>query len=167
MKKRLGIFLAVALLVAAADLVTKHWAEGRLSSGEDPIVVTSWLNFVYSENPGAAFGLFKDRWWGRHFLTVISVLAGIFLFWFVVKTDDRPVLTAFTLGMILGGVIGNVWDRLFNEGQVRDFIDFHIDDWHWHTFNIADSGISVGVVLLLILGFFPRKKGGKKGADKK
>lgn len=164
MRKRLGIFLAVALLVAAADLVTKEMAERRLSHGEEPVVVTSWLRFVYSENPGAAFGLFGDKSWGRHFLTGISLLAGVFLFWFVVKTEDRPVLTSVTLGLILGGVIGNVWDRLFNDGRVRDFIDFHIDAWEfrWHTFNIADSGISVGVVLLLVLGFFPRKNKGAK-----
>ena len=145
---------------------------GRLRDGDAPTAATGWLNFVYSENRGAAFGFLDDKPWGPHVLTGISILAGVFLVWFVVKTDDRPVLTATSLGMILGGVMGNVWDRIFNDGHVRDFIDFHIDEWHWHTFNVADSGITVGVVLLLLLGFMPGgkkdgKKNGKKKAEKK
>ena len=158
MKARIALFLAVGLLWTAADLATKSWAHEKFSRGQK-VPVMKFLNWTSSENKGAAFGLLDSAAWGRPFLTFVSIAAIVFLFWLVIRTDDRPMVTAATLGLVLGGVVGNVYDRMTNvNGAVRDFIDFHIGDWHWHTFNIADSGITVGVLLLLLLGVLPRKR---------
>lgn len=195
MKKRLIIFLVLALAGAAADIWTKAKAEAdypRIEKDEEPLeVIPGCLNFIYTENKGAAFGLLRNQTWGPVLLVGVSLLAIGFLVWFVVKTKERPTFHAVTCGLILGGVLGNVYDRVLqDEHQVRDFIDFYVtrpvEDgdkdgvdptlhcghqvsdqcWHWYTFNLADAYISVGVILLLLLSFLPETKK-KKQAEKK
>ncbi|MCZ6690177.1 MAG: signal peptidase II [Planctomycetota bacterium] len=162
--RRVGIFLAVATLITVLDLVTKAWADARLKPDDSTITcVGGYLDFKYNTNTGAAFGLLSDSKWGPTVLTLVSVAAGGFLVYLAFHIDERPVLMPISLGLVLGGVLGNLHDRIFNDGKVRDFIDAHVGNSHWPLFNIADSGITVGVILLVILSFFP----GKKYASKK
>jgi signal peptidase II len=122
-----------------------------------------WLSFMLSENPGAAFGGFAN--W-PHLLVGLRIVAVIGLCYLVLRARiDSPWFT-FALLLVLAGAIGNLYDNLFREstgghpyGKVRDFIDVYFARWNWHfpTFNVADSCISVGAVILLAGSFFNRK----------
>ena len=111
------------------------------------VLIDGFLQFVLRENEGAAFSLFQG--W-TFFLVTISIVAlvivvGIF---FSKKVHSRLIL--FALGCMTSGIIGNLYDRAFNAGRVRDFIDVYIGDYHWPTFNVADSMLCIGVGLLII-----------------
>lgn len=173
--RRLGLFLAIALIATAADLLTKHWAERRLR-GRDPIqVIPGCLQFTYSTNTGAAFGAFSDNdgvrdegdeKWIR-LLIAISIVAAVVIPYLVVRIQERPILTALSLGLVEGGVLGNLRDRVMNDGNVRDFILAYVDKYKWPVFNVADSCITVGVILLVYVSFFPGKKKEPAGAKGK
>ena len=167
-KPRLAIGLIVALLVLVADQVSKWLVLHRVFelptpiSAElwhAPIVVTDFLNLVMVWNRGVSFGLFSDspdimRW----VLLGLSVVIAVALVLWLRQT--QRLLIGLSIGLILGGALGNAIDRL-RFGAVADFIDFHVAGWHWWAFNLADAGISIGVVLLVFDSFF----GGRKGAD--
>ena len=110
-----------------------------------------FLQLVRAENNGAAFGLFAGK---SLLLTSVSVAAmvailGVFLF-----GGNRQKLVNIALGLFAAGVCGNLYDRAFNGGLVRDFIDVYYRSYHWHTFNVADALLCVGVGLLIISSFF-------------
>lgn len=110
-----------------------------------------FLQLVRAENNGAAFGLFAGK---SLLLTSVSVAAmvailGVFLF-----GGNRQKLVNIALGLFAAGVCGNLYDRAFNGGLVRDFIDVYYRGYHWHTFNVADALLCVGVGLLIISSFF-------------
>lgn len=116
------------------------------------IEVSSFLNFVAVWNRGISFGLLDGgadsmRW----VLIAVALAITVALTWWL-RTVDRTYL-AVVIGLIIGGALGNVIDRV-RFGAVFDFIDFHVFGYHWYTFNIADSAISVGVALLLIDSLF-------------
>ena len=117
----------------------------------DRLTLTAFLDFTRLHNTGAAFSIFaSDSGWQRWPLTLISAGVGTTLIgWLVRNAAKSPVLlnTAFT--MIAGGAIGNLIDRL-NQGYVVDFILFHIGQWHYPAFNVADSCITIGLILFLI-----------------
>lgn len=122
-----------------------------------PIEVTPFFNLVMVWNPGVSFGLFNDgaeetKWM---LIGVATVIVVILLRWL---WQQPPKFVAMAIGLIIGGAIGNVVDR-FIYGAVADFFDFHISGYHWPAFNIADSAIFIGVVLLIIDAFFlePRR----------
>lgn len=166
-KQRILIFIAVAVVITAADLATKTWAERSLKPKGPVTVIQGYLDFKYGENEGAAFGLGSSTKWGPPLLAAVSIGAVFFLVYLAVRIKERPVLMALSLGLVLGGVLGNLHDRLLNDSKVRDFIDAHYGNSHWPLFNIADSGITVGVILLVLISFFPGKKvGPKKKAPK-
>jgi len=132
------------------DLWTKKAAFERLEPYEVYRVVDGLLQFVRAENNGAAFGLFAGK---SYFLTAISSIAmvailGVFLF-----GGNRQKLVNIALGFFAAGVCGNLYDRAFNDGLVRDFIDLYYRSYHWHTFNVADALLCVGVGLLMISTF--------------
>ena len=138
------------------DLWTKSAIFGWLKPGDSFPVINGFLRLVVAENPGAAFGIFS----GKPFLLVaISVIALIVIFaiFFLGRTKQKLVHTA--LGLFAAGVFGNLYDRMFNNGLVRDFID--VVYWpgrHWPAFNIADSMLCVGVALVVISGFWTPKR---------
>ncbi|HEU4338950.1 MAG TPA: signal peptidase II, partial [Planctomycetota bacterium] len=150
-------FVALSLVAAALDLWTKQAAFAHIPEGglEVP-VIEGFFSFGRTTNKGIVFGLFPQA--GPVFL-VISVLAvpAILAIFLSIK-KPRWVLTA-ALALILGGTLGNMYDRVFNEGQVRDFIKFYSGQKVWPLFNIADSCICIGVLLLsLEMLFFDEKK---------
>ena len=141
-------YLLAAFGLYMADQVTKAWAVRVLRFGEERVVIPGFFQFIYTENPGIAFGQLQEGGsFGRWFFVVLAVLAAIaVLFYFMrtPRTDDR-VLGACAL--LLAGITGNLTDRA-RLGYVIDFIVLHAGNYHWPTFNIADASITVGALLL-------------------
>ncbi|WP_297390716.1 signal peptidase II [Acidiferrobacter sp.] len=147
------------LLIAVAVFVLDQWSKAEavhyLSRGS--VHVTSFLNLVLVYNRGAAFGFLSNAsgWQNAFFIAVaVAIVAGIVIF--LVRGGRRDRLTVVALMLVLGGAAGNLADRV-RLGEVVDFIDFHIGSWHWYTFNLADSAITVGAVLLAIDAWVSRR----------
>ena len=152
--RRTGIWpwLLVALLVTAADQLTKWLVRHDLPLGSS-LPVTSFFNLVYIHNPGAAFSfLAAQPGWQRWFFTALSLAASVFILWLLQRNRGKA-LFSLALAFILGGALGNVIDRVL-WGKVTDFLDFYItlhgQQWHWPAFNLADSSIFFGTVLLIV-----------------
>ncbi|TCS73996.1 signal peptidase II [Sulfuritortus calidifontis] len=140
-------WLWLAALVLVLDQMTKL-AVIQTMALHDAIPVTDFFNLVRAHNTGAAFSLLADQpGWQRIFFLAIGLVASGVILHLLRKTRGRP-LFCLALALILGGAVGNVIDRLAY-GHVVDFLDFHLGDWHWPAFNVADSGITVGAVLLV------------------
>lgn len=130
-----------------ADLMTKTWALKALQNGT--IEVNGFLNWRLAFNHGSAFSFLANQGgWQKYFLIAIAFLMVGYLL-YLIFTELLDWGSAFAYGSIIGGALGNVYDR-FVYGYVIDFIDFHWDNAHYPTFNIADVGIFCGVVTLLI-----------------
>ncbi|HIJ60583.1 MAG TPA: signal peptidase II [Nitrospirae bacterium] len=142
----------IAFIVYIVDQVSKL-AVKRFVSPADVINVTPFLNIVYLENVGSAFGMFKTL--GNTFFVTISVFAILFITCMILKDKDNRL----PYSLLLGGAIGNMTDRLVY-GYVIDFIDFYVGRYHWYVFNVADSALTCGIVLMLINVFFVKNKGG-------
>ena len=141
-------WLGLALLLLIADQITKALILGAYKLG-DATYITSFFNIVRVHNSGAAFSFLADAGgWQRWFFTGIGVVAAVFIVW-MLKSHPGPKLFSFALACILGGAIGNVVDRTLH-GYVVDFLDFHVAGWHFPAFNVADSGITIGAVCLIL-----------------
>jgi signal peptidase II len=155
-----GWLLALSALVIAADRYTKHWVSEHIAEGSVIVVVQHFFAISHVQNPGAAFSMFSDsphpertRW----MLTIFSIVAAIVVFIILLRIGRRLSLAAVSLALILGGAIGNAWDRIAY-GTVVDFLQVHIVHYHWPDFNVADSSIVIGGILLLIDSLRPRKQ---------
>jgi len=151
--------LLVSVLVVVADRVTKWLASTRVEMGSNLIVIPHVFAISHVENPGAAFSLFNDsssparvRW----LLLIFSLLAAVAVLVALVKLGRRMTATTVALALILGGALGNAWDRL-RFGYVIDFLEVHIIHYHWPDFNVADSAIVVGGILLVFDALFTGK----------
>jgi signal peptidase II len=154
---RLG-YLFASFGVYMVDQTSKAWAFRALRSGDERTGIRGILDFVYSENPGIAFGqLQQGGSLGRWFFVVLASAAAIAVFYYFVRTprtDDR-ILGACAL--LLAGIAGNLTDRV-RLGYVIDFIVVHAGSWHWPNFNVADASITIGALLLAYDLVFARKK---------
>jgi signal peptidase II len=150
-------YLLAAFGLYMADQATKAWAVRALRFGEERVVIRGFLQFIYTENPGIAFGQLQEGGsFGRWFFVVLAVLAALAVLYYFMRTprnDDR-VLGACAL--LLAGIMGNLTDRA-RLGYVIDFIVLHAGDYHWPTFNIADASITVGALLLAYDLIFSRR----------
>ncbi|MCP4288902.1 MAG: lipoprotein signal peptidase [Gammaproteobacteria bacterium] len=142
-------WLWLSLLVILFDQVTKQLVESSLLVFEMvPLLPSLNLTLVYNE--GAAFSFLSDQGgWQRWFFILIGLVVSLVLVVWVSRLDKGQRLIAIALCLLIGGALGNIIDRLLL-GHVVDFIDVYYQDWHWPAFNIADSAITVGVVLMLI-----------------
>lgn len=148
-----GLLVAVGILVA--DQISKVFFLDLMQQNPGGIVVTPFFNLVMVWNTGVSFGMFSEDSASRSWtLIAVSFAVMIWLGWWLWRAHSA--LVAVALGMIIGGAIGNVIDR-YRFGAVFDFLDFHAFGWHWPAFNVADSGIVIGVLLLLADGFRPQK----------
>jgi signal peptidase II len=148
-------WLLLSVVVIAADQATKLMALLNFSSGAAKPVFPM-LNFTLAFNKGAAFSFLSSAGgWQNVFFIALAVFVCAMLVVWLLQSSSKCQCAA--LGLIVGGAIGNVVDRL-HYGHVVDFIDFHVNDWHWPVFNVADSAITVGVVLLLISYVLGEKK---------
>ena len=146
----------ISLSIFLLDILTKNYIQNKIMYG-DQVEITSFLSFVHFQNPGAAFSFLSDQGgWQRYFLIVISLLAVIYIPW-LINQYKKNILIVIGLLLILGGAIGNLYDRI-SYGYVIDFIYFHIAEFYWPAFNVADSAISIGVLLFLYGSFRSYKK---------
>lgn len=147
---RFGLLLAAAVVIL--DQATKRLAENWLVPYR-PMPLLPSLNLTLSYNRGAAFSLLAEQGgWQRWLLSALALVVSGYLLWWLHKLRRGQRLLALALGLIVGGAVGNLIDRLAY-GYVIDFIDIHYGRWHWPAFNIADSAITVGAVLLVIALF--------------
>lgn len=154
-------YLLAALGIYFADQASKAWAVRTLRFGDERVLIPGYVKFLYTENPGIAFGQFQEGGsFGRWFFVVLAVAAAIGVFYYFLRTprsDDR-VLGACVL--LLAGIVGNLTDRV-RLGYVVDFIVLHAGEYHWPTFNVADASITIGALLLAYDVIFGHRSKGK------
>lgn len=146
------LFWPAAAGGAALDLWSKHAVFNWLMQVPEQqyTLIGGFLRFILRENEGAAFSIFHG--W-RNFLVLISIIALLAEVVIFFSGLVRQKLVMFAMGCTAGGIVGNLYDRLFNEGRVRDFIDVYVGSYHWPTFNVADSLLCIGVGLMIIANF--------------
>jgi signal peptidase II len=154
--RKLARWYALALLLVLLDQLTKYWVSASFGYGEAR-AVTAFFNLVLTHNQGAAFSfLASASGWQRGFFIVIALVAIVVISVLLARHTGEKIF-CLALALILGGAIGNVTDRMVF-GYVVDFLDFHVAGWHWPAFNLADSAITVGAVLMVADSFFPGTK---------
>jgi signal peptidase II len=143
--RKVALALPAAVLVVAFDQWTKRWALANLP-GNPREVIPGWLSFEYARNSGAAFGLFKN---GGVVLSAAVVIAIAMILWMTTTLEFRADIVA--MGAILGGAVGNVWDRVLYSDS---FLDGAVVDWiklpNFWNFNIADAALTIGVTVLIV-----------------
>jgi signal peptidase II len=146
------LFWPISVFGVALDLWSKNAVFAWLQSvpSQEYSLIDGFLQFILRENTGAAFSLFAGMKWLFIAISFLAMLVLVVLFFWGKLT---PRLTLAALACMNAGILGNLYDRLFNEGRVRDFIDVYVGDYHWPTFNVADSLLCIGVGILLIAGF--------------
>lgn len=147
--KRRCYWLSVTLLIVLLDQLTKFLALHYLILNQAK-VVTNFFNLTLLFNRGAAFSLLSQAGgWQQWFLGALTVVVSVVILGWLLRLPVNRVGAALGLSLILGGAIGNLLDRIFR-GAVIDFLDFHIQQYHWYVFNIADAAITVGAIVLAI-----------------
>jgi signal peptidase II len=157
--RRLPFLLSISALILVADRLTKIWVGTHIPMGGAIPVIPGVLRITHWTNEGAAFSLFADtaspstvRW----ALVSFSILATLVIVGALIRFGSRINITTIGLAFVLGGALGNVHDRIAY-GSVVDFIEVHIYAYHWPDFNVADSSIVVGAILLMLDSVKPRK----------
>jgi len=151
---RFFAWMAVAVLVVAADQVTK-WAIVEWVALYEHIPLNSFINLTHQRNTGAAFSLLADAggWQRWFFIGLASIVSAVLAVWlWRIRHQGHAILSA-GLALVLGGAIGNLIDRIA-QGYVTDFIQVWFGSWAFPSFNVADAGISVGAALLIIDALF-------------
>ena len=149
----LKLGLPFTLLSFLLDQATKWWILNHVMDPPQVIPVTGFFNLVLGFNTGVSFGLFGEAPAWLLMAFILPMVAGL-LVW-MTRTDSR--LTAIALGLVVGGALGNLLDRL-RHGAVTDFLDFYVGAYHWPAFNFADVAIVSGVALLLIESVLAREE---------
>ena len=147
--------LFVSAILVLADQVSKAIVVRTMSLYESVPVIENFFHFTYITNDGMAFGI--DFPFGYFIFSLVSALLTIFLFWYLWSVRNDSLLIRLGLAMIIAGAVGNLIDRLML-GEVIDFLDFMIGNFHWYVFNLADSYVTVGMVLILTDSIFLEKK---------
>ncbi len=140
----------IAALVVVFDRLAKWVVDKNIALHESVAVVPGFFHLTHVENRGAAFGLFAESpsEWKIAVLVLFSLVALVVVSALLWKNSHAMTTTGVGLALILGGALGNLWDRLVS-GQVVDFLDFYVGSYHWPAFNLADSAIVVGALLLV------------------
>ncbi len=142
-------WILLAAVVCGLDQFTKALAATHLELHQ-PLALITGLQFRLTYNSGAAFSFLSDAsGWQRWFFVVLTLLISSFIVAWIYRLQRTEIWTGVALGLVLGGALGNLWDRLAL-GAVLDFIDVYYGRWHWPAFNLADSAISVGAVILIL-----------------
>jgi signal peptidase II len=142
--------LLIAILIVAVDRFTKWLVATRIPLHDSINVIPGFFHLTHVQNRGAAFGLWSDSpsEWKVTMLIMFSLAALMVVVALLWKNSHAMSTTAAGLALILGGALGNLWDRLAM-GRVVDFLDFSVSGYHWPAFNLADSAIVVGALLLV------------------
>jgi signal peptidase II len=141
-------FIGIAAVIVIVDQISKVWLRSTMRPGEPPVeVIGEFVRFVHGQNRGGIFGLFGDS-------ALILGLASLFVIALIIvyqaREGVRSWLLTVALGLLLGGAIGNLIDRL-TLGHVTDWVDMGIGSWRWYTFNVADAAISFALVILIAI----------------
>ncbi len=159
-------FLLLSLAVLVADQWSKWWVEANLALHRPMEIIPGFLNLTHVENPGVAFGLFSDHngSLGPIVLIALGLVALGVVAYYYSRVDPGHTLVLGALALILGGAVGNLTDRVLS-ASVTDFIDVYFRSYHWHTFNVADSAITIGVILILFDSVRSGGSGRERAAD--
>jgi signal peptidase II len=149
-RPRWPLFFGLAVAIVAVDQATKALVTGALQPGESRPVIDDLVRIVFSQNSGALFGLFKDN---AAMFGVVSLGVIALIVTYHSRTGGSTYMTL-TLGLLLGGAVGNMLDRL-RLGYVVDFVDGGLGSVRWYTFNVADAAISLAILLLLLAALRP------------
>lgn len=151
------IWVWISLLVVILDQVSKLWMDSNLYFNQ-PINILPFFDLRLLYNEGAAWSFLADAGgWQRWFLSGLSLIVSCVLVVWLARLERKQVWLAIALALVLGGALGNLIDRVVY-GHVIDFIDVYYQQWHWPAFNIADSAISVGAVMLVVDAVLEGKK---------
>lgn len=142
-------YILLALLVIALDRYSKGWVVGHLNP-YDPLFITQQLNLTLSFNTGAAFSFLNSAsGWQNFLFSGLAIVVSVMIVLWLSTLAPRERWKGVALALILGGALGNAWDR-FVYGYVIDFLSFHVNDWHFAIFNVADSAICIGATMLIL-----------------
>ena len=153
------LMITVAAVVVGLDRVTKLWIMGHIQPGHAIVVIPKVFRLTHVLNTGAAFSMFESStspMLVRNLLVAFSVVAVVVVVLLLWKMGRGVTLTSVALALILGGAIGNLYDRIRYQ-HVVDFLEVHIVHYHWPDFNVADSAIVVGACLLLLEMLWPQR----------
>lgn len=159
MNKKILTFLGISFVIIVLDLITKSLAEKYLADKTIEII-PGLFNLVLVWNKGAAFGMLAEAPETIRKLMLVgsSIIAAVITAGYVFKSSAKlSNLEVLSLALICGGSVGNLYDR-FMLGQVRDFLDFYINDHHWPAFNVADASITIGIALFIGYELFWKKR---------
>ena len=153
--------LLISSIVIFLDQLSKWWFMTILSDPPHIIRVTPFFNFIVAWNTGVSFSMFaSDSPYNPYILSAIAILIVMLIFaWLARETNYYNILA---LSLVAGGAIGNIIDRL-RFGAVFDFLDFYVGQYHWPAFNIADSAITIGAIILIVVTFFEKDATKDKG----
>jgi len=151
---RLLLVVGVAVVVFAVDRVTKAWVTENIPLGTARPVIGDYVRIVHAQNTGAAFGLLPER---TTLLSVLSVVAVLAIVYYYRQIASNSALVSATLGMQLGGAFGNLLDRI-TQGYVVDFVDVGVGDIRFWAFNVADSSIVVGIILVTLALWYEERR---------
>ena len=156
-------FFIIMVLVVVGDQLSKLWVLDNFLLYESREIIPGFFNLTFLRNTGAAFGILSGMplFWRQIFFVTIAVLALIVLIMMHRKMGRKTFLYPLSFALIGGGAVGNVIDRVLY-GSVVDFLDFYVKGYHWPAFNVADSGITVGVGIFLVLQVFEGEEEKKK-----
>jgi signal peptidase II len=147
-----GLLVSLALGALVVDQLSKYFVEHHTENGSIRVIIPGLLNLMHTSNPGVAFGIFADsaNHWRAPLLIGFSIAVIGLLAWLLATGRAGARLGECGIALILGGAVGNVFDRLVRR-SVTDFIDFHIGSYyHWYTFNLADTAIVIGAYLVIL-----------------
>lgn len=145
-----AVFLGIAGVIATLDQLTKAWLTSFLAPGQSVDVLGDWVRLVHAQNSGGLFGLLRGQALAFGAVSIVVVALIVAYHW---RAGASRYLSI-TLGLLLGGAIGNLIDRL-RLNHVVDFVDAGIGSFRWYTFNVADAGISFAILLLLAASVWP------------
>jgi signal peptidase II len=152
-------FLWISLLIFAFDQWSKYAVVSSMDLYESA-QLTGFFNLTYVHNYGAAFSFLYDAGgWQVYFLSAVALAVSVLILWWLRQATKEQLLLPVAFSFILGGALGNVFDRLLH-GYVIDFLDFYYGTYHWPAFNVADSAIFIGAALLII-DMFKNKEANK------
>ena len=151
MNKKIVVLMTTVGFVVLLDVVTKAYIASTMFVHESFAVIEGFFNITYIRNPGAAFGFLAGASAGFRisFFLLVTIAVMVMILYYILKSDMVDLLETFSLSLILSGALGNMIDRL-RFGEVIDFIDVYIGSHHWPAFNVADSAISVGAVMIVL-----------------
>jgi signal peptidase II len=154
--------LAIAVAVVIVDQLTKLWIMTNFALHEQQSIIPGFFNLVYVTNTGAAFGFLagSKTWLRQVFFIAVSIVALFVIIYAYGHLKKQARIFVYALGLIAGGAVGNLIDRL-RFGSVVDFLDFYLGSYHWPAFNAADSAITIGVALFLLGTLLQHRKESK------